>query len=78
MQWLSLRPTLEPLVGDVPELLGTALALSDVANYESYLIDEEVTEHAAMGAMRKLSFSIKTNNSIVSESIFSPRKNIIL
>ena len=44
MQWLSLQPTLEPLVGDVPELLGTALALSDVANYESYLIDEEVTE----------------------------------
>ena len=57
MQWLSLQPTLEPLVGDVPELLGTALALSDVANYESYLIDEEVTAHAAMGAMRKLSFS---------------------
>ena len=33
------------------------LALSDIANYESHLIDEEVTEHAAMGSTRKLSFS---------------------
>lgn len=57
MQWLSIQPNLKPLVARAPSLPETAIALADIANYENHLIGEEVAEHAAMGAMRKLSFS---------------------